>query len=148
MRMFRCLNIFFFFLSLVCCVFAQQDEPSAAGLFKSFWAEFRTAILNGDMEKVVSLTKFPFEVRGPDDSDPVVYHDQNAFMKIYNDLLNQQIYKMTGSKLTTISMREIIKNKPNAIAGDLLSDDFARVEQFTFIKVKNSWLFNRAYFEE
>ena len=148
MRIFRFINLTFLSLLFVCCAFAQQNYPSTSDSFQSFWAEFRTTIVKGNKDKVVSLTNFPFKVRGPDDSDPVVYHDPKAFMKIYDDILDQQIYQMNGSKLTKTTMRKIIREKPNVTAGDLLSDDFARIEQFTFIKLRNKWLFDQAYFEE
>ena len=48
----------------------------------------------------------------------------------------------------TTSMREIIAAKNEVTTNDLVDHDLARVEQFTFIKVKSGWLFNRAYYEE
>lgn len=44
-------------------------------------------------------------------------------------------------------MRDVISNKTDVAARDLPSEGFARVELFTFVKEKNRWQFNRAYFE-
>lgn len=148
MKMSRILNTAVIFLLLTCCVSAQQDKQKNTEDVHKFWAEFRAAILSNDKEKVASLTKFPFEVRGPDDGDPLVYYDKKGFLGILNDILNQPVYQMKGTNIKSTTMGEIVKNKTELSDSDLLSDDFARAELFTFIKEKNRWLFNRAYIEE
>jgi hypothetical protein len=148
MQMPRILNLGLVFLSLTCCVFAQQEKSNDTENIHKFWTEFRTAILNKDNGKVASLTNFPFEVRGPDDSDPVVYHNEKGFFRILDDILDQPVYQINGTNINVTSMRDIIKNKPDVFDSDLLSDDLVRVELFTFKKVQKKWLFNKAYFEE
>jgi hypothetical protein len=135
-------------LLLAGCVFAQPNTPGNYRDFRAFWAEFRAAILNMDEGKIVELSHFPFETRGPDDSDPIVYHDEKSFHKIIDEILDQPIYRMVGSQLNLTSMREVIKNKADISEGDLTDDGFARIELFSFIKLNHVWKFNRAYLEE
>ena len=148
MRIFKFLYVAIIFLLLSCCALAQQNERKNTDDIQQFWTEFRSAILSNDKEKVASLTKFPFEVKGPEDSDPVVYYDKKGFLNILDKILNQPVYQMNGANLNKTTMGEIVKNKTDVSDFDLLSDDSARVEMFTFIKENNEWLFNRAYFEE
>ena len=148
MRIFKLLNAAIIFLLLSCCALAQQNERKNFEGIQQFWTQFRAAILSNDKEKVASLTKFPFEVRGPDDGDPLVYYDKKGFLGILDDILNQPVYQMKGTNIKSTTMGEIVKDKTEVSDADLLSDDFARVELFTFVKEKNRWLFNRAYVEE
>jgi hypothetical protein len=133
----------FYYSVFVYCASAQQEE----GSFQDFWSGFRSAVINGDKEKIASMTKFPFEVRGPNDSDPVIRHNRKSFMKIYEYLLTQQVYSFDGARANSKSMREIIESQTKIANSNILAEDFIRIEQFTFTKVKNRWLFTRAYIE-
>jgi hypothetical protein len=148
MRVFRLLNAAVISLLLACCALAQQNERKNTDDIQQFWTKFRAAILSEDKEKVAALTKFPFEVRGPDDSDPLVYYDKNGFLGILDEILNQPVHQMKGSNLNSTTMGEIVRNKTEVLDKEIISENFARVDLFTFVKEKNRWLFNRAYFEK
>jgi hypothetical protein len=139
----RILLSIFLYSAFVYYASAQQEE----GSFQNFWSDFRSAVISGDKERISSLTKFPFEVRGPNDSDPVIRHNRSSFMKIYDRLLTQQVYSFDGAQVNPKPMREIIESKTRIAKSDILAEDFVRIEKFTFAKVKDRWLFIRAYIE-
>lgn len=140
----RVILILVLWLALVSCGLAQAPDPA----FQAYWSEFRSAVMSGDRQKVAALTRFPFEVRGTHDSDPVVRLSRESFTKNVDRLLEERVHTVSGQRLASRSMREVIAGKPSAAARDLLSARVARVEQFEFVKVDDRWLFATAYAEE
>jgi hypothetical protein len=64
-------------LALFCVVCSAAEKDSG---YSQYWGEFRQAVLDNDKGKIADLTRFPFEVRGPDDSDPVKKYDTKGFL--------------------------------------------------------------------
>ena len=71
---------------VVSCAPASSPPPPA---FSTFWNEFRPAVLAGLVDEVASMTRFPLEVRGPDDADPVVTKDRDSFGGVLEQVMNQ-----------------------------------------------------------
>lgn len=126
---------------------ACSAEESDTGL-QSFWADFRQAVLDNDKDKIASMTHFPFEVRGPDDSDPVKHYDRTGFLAIYERLVVQRIYLASAGQFVSKSMRELIGGKSEITPGDFLTKNVIRFQQFEFERIKGRWRFTRAYLEE
>lgn len=145
--MVRFLVSFLFCIFLVSCAYAQPERQQDYS-FQNFWTEFRRAFLDGDQKTIAALTKFPFEVKGPDDSDPVLFFDKATFLDIYDTLMKQQIYVPSGTGFVTKTMQEIIHEKTTVTDLDLLSEYMARVELFTFVRENGKWLFNRMYIDD
>ena len=123
-------------------------QPSSAGStaeLQKFWTEFRAAALEGNMDKVASLTQFPFTVRGVLDSDPVQALDHAAFLPMFAKLLAQD----PGLKAEPETMRDLIE-RTKALSDKALGDGgrTARLGTFVFARTGGQWRFTRAYVEE
>jgi len=140
----RKLWLFFACWLLVAGSFAQDRQAS----FQIFWNQFRTAVLSGDKVRVANLTHFPFETRGPTDNDPVRRYQRKAFIGLYDGLLKQPIYFLEGGKSISKTMRSVIEEKVEIRDRDVLTDNFARIEDFEFKRLNGHWRFTRAYTEE
>lgn len=130
------------FVAVTC---AQPPEKHPDTKFSSFWLKFRAAVVANDTRQIVSMTKFPFETRGGDDSDPVVKHNQSSFLKLYDKLLRQD----AGLRAESETMKQFIERKTSL--SDKETDEksaSARVASFVFEKVQGQWWFTRAYVEE
>ncbi|UCE30804.1 MAG: hypothetical protein JSW68_12250 [Burkholderiales bacterium] len=116
--------------------------------YQGFWARFRQAVLDDDRDRVVSLMRLPFEVRGPDDAQPVRRLDRAGFLEIYDRLVLQELYLPQGGALVVRTMRALIEQRPDASEDDLLTEGIARFHQFQFERIGDHWRFTRAYLEE
>jgi hydroxyethylthiazole kinase-like sugar kinase family protein len=123
-------------------------HANAADNAQSFWKTFRQAVLNGKTSEIVSMTRFPFEVRGVDDGDPVKRYNRHKFPAIFNQVVSQHVIVMTGKDVIEKTMLQIVKEKKDLNAADIAAPDFFRVELFTFHMIKGRWFFTRAYLEE
>ena len=80
------------------------------------------------------------------DSDPIVSHDRADFLKLYEQLMNQEVYLTSGDELKAYSMRQMVEARRDVPQprGDTFS-----LEQFEFQQVKKGeWRFVLAYLEE
>jgi len=57
--------------------------------FHEFWKVFRNAVIENDTNKLVQLTRFPLETRGPHDNDPIVKYDRKDFARVFQKYLKQ-----------------------------------------------------------
>ncbi|QWV98220.1 hypothetical protein KP005_02705 [Geomonas nitrogeniifigens] len=140
--MLRHLTVIIFFL------FAFANIAEANGDTQVFWNRFREAVLSGDSERVAALTKFPLWVRGPDDSDPVVYYGRKDFDKILKRLLNQEVSTWVDGKVVVQNMREIIREKHRITPKELRTPRDLSIELLQFEKTDGKWLFTRGYLED
>ena len=83
----------------------SQRGPSTLG---EFWSAFRVAAAVTDREALASLTEFPFQTRGPSDSDPVVPQDRASFLRMLDQLLETD----SGMKPEPEAMRDLIGRTP------------------------------------
>lgn len=132
----------------VALLFSAATYASAGGDVNEFWSRFREAVLEGDTEKVASMTKLPLWVRGPLDSDPVVHCDKKRFPSVLKRLVNQEVLSFTGSKVTRKTMRQVIQEKQKIVAQDHLTPDLFTIEMFHFQRIRGKWLLSKAYLEE
>jgi hypothetical protein len=112
--------------------------------FERFWPAFRQAILAGDKGKIVAVTRFPFETRGPSDDDPVRQHDRAAFPALLDSLLTQQSGSMSGGTTRQLIERTTTLTARNVAPGG----KEARVGRFSFQNPDGRWWFTRAYVDE
>jgi len=128
---------------------AQAAEQAATSAdFAAFWREFRAAVLAADAQRAASLTRFPLEVRGPDDGDPVEPCTRAEFEAVFARLIAQVGYVPAGDHVLERSLREIVETLPAPPPKARLTADFARVEQFEFRLSNGRWQLTRAYLEE
>jgi hypothetical protein len=125
------------------CLADRSSTPA-----QPFWAEFRQAVLADDMDKIARVTRFPFEVRGPDDSNPIEQYDQAGFQDVYRRLMAQPVYLPLSGVIIAKSMRELIAEQKTLAADDQTTADTFHFHQFEFELSKGRWQFVRAYLEE
>lgn len=133
------------FLTLFCVVCSAAETDSG---YSQFWSTFRQAVLDNDKVKIVEMTRFPFEVRGPDDSDPVQPYDHHGFLSIYEKLVAQPVFLPSDGKIISKTMRQLIDEKKEITPADHPTSDSFQVHQFEFRRIKGKWFFTRAYLEE
>jgi hypothetical protein len=126
------------------CAQRAGSGGSLDGL-KKFWSEFRGAVLAGEQAKVVALTQFPFKTRGMMDSAAVVMHDTAAFQTLFPKMLEQD----TGLAREPEPMHRLIERTPTVTRKHLSSGGkTARIGNFVFQHVDDTWRFTMAYVEE
>jgi hypothetical protein len=121
-------------------------SPDAS--FQQFWRPFRQAILDNDKQRVASVTSFPFEVRGPDDSDPLQLLNRPQFLDLFERLVVQPVYVVVGGQIVPKTMRQLIEETRSVSPADQVDHGFVHFHQFEFSKRDDRWLFTRAYLEE
>lgn len=140
------LRVLLFFIFL--CAGTTHAAENGATPLETYWSQFRQAVLDGNSEKVASMTRFPLWVRGPDDSDPVMYYDKKSFPQIFTRLLNQEVLYLSAGEVRSKTMLQVVKDKKQIAASDYLTDTVINVGQFEFERIKGRWLFTRAYLEK
>jgi len=115
---------------------------------EKFWSEFRGAVINYKFDKVVSLTHFPFEIKGLDEYQPPEYHGRKGFRRNYERILVTPFVVEPGDKLLLGNMLKLVQKKTKLTRKDYLTADIIRIEQFEFERIKGRWFFTRAYVEE
>jgi hypothetical protein len=118
---------------------AKDNTPSFAS-FEEFWKSFRQAVLNADTAQIIALTKFPFETRGPLDSDPTIKYSKQKFPHVFQAFLNQ----WNGMDLEGTTELETIK-KTTIISKEDIADEYTRVGNLVFNKTKDGWRLVFAY---
>lgn len=131
--------------TLFCLACSANENASDAN---QFWSTFRQAVVDNNKERIASITRFPFEVRGPDDSDPVIRYDRKGFLAIYERLVAQSVYMPSEGKIVPKSMRQLISDKQELSPQDYLTSDAIQFHQFEFERIEGRWYFSRAFLEE
>jgi hypothetical protein len=131
-------------LVLACSACVAQDADSA----QTFWASFRQAALANDISKVASMTRFPFELRGVSDSDPVQRLSRGQFPDAWKRLLAQVVDVPEDGRIVERSMQELVHDQQVAPPVQRRGATALRFQQFEFERVRGRWLFTRGYLEE
>jgi hypothetical protein len=117
-----------------------KDTLHYIGDFENFWKSFRQSVLNSDTNQIIALTQFPFETRGPLDSDPTIKHDKKKFTHVFQSFLKQ----WNGMDLEgTTELQSIEKTK--TIDKKDISDEYTRVGDLVFSKTNAGWKLVFAY---
>jgi hypothetical protein len=132
----RILQISLLLLPMANC----RAQPTSPAGFQSYWSEFRVAAISGDTDKVAAMTEFPFETKGETDSDPVVKHSRQAFLRLWSKLLASD-----AGELKPTSMRQLIDRTTAVPEKSIKGGAQARVGNFLFLKRQVGWRFTRAY---
>lgn len=139
-------------LIVVTCVCAacSVNEPAVkVNEENQYWDAFRQAVLDDDKDTIISLTHFPFEVRGPGDSASVKSYEQKDFPAIFEQLVTQPVYyQSSGGAINSKPMRQLIEEKQQITPGDFITPDLIQFIQFEFERIDGQWFFTRAYLEE
>lgn len=140
-------SIFIFMMLLTLASGSCSAEAPDNGL-RPFWTQFRQAVIDNDKAAVADMARFPFPVRGADDSDPVKSLDRIGFLNIYERLVAQIVYFPSGGQIISRSMRELIHDAAAPPAADPENGDSMRFHQFEFERIDGRWRLVIAYLEE
>jgi hypothetical protein len=124
------------------CSFAPPPTPQE---FSTFWSTFRTATLGDNVDQVASMTRFPLEVRGPDDADPIVNEGRDSFDGVLAQVMNQD----SGVLAEGETVRQYVQRTDDIGERNVEPDGHAaRVGDFVFERVGDRWMLVRVYLAE
>jgi hypothetical protein len=104
--------------------------------FIEFWQTLRQAIINNDTNKIIASTAFPFETRGPQDSDPIINYERKNFIRMFTAFLKQPGYLET-------ELDDIKKTlQPDTT---YINNTWARVGDLEFNNRNGQWKLTFAY---
>lgn len=115
--------------------------------FFKFWKMFRKAVLENDTNKILNLTNFPFETRGPLDIDPIIKVEKLNFLNIFNKYLKQSSGMQVEyeSQLETIRKNQGASKKQNKYFS--IQDKWSRAGDLEFRCIKGKWKLSFAYLD-
>ena len=119
---------------------SARPNDAAEQSFVDFWQDFRSAALENDVARVLSMTQLPFVTQGALDSDPSTAHDADSFRLIFPKLLQQDV----GLSAQPEPMLEYLRRS----TAPSVEGEQASVGQFRFAKIKGRWRLVSAYLEE
>ena len=132
------------FVLLAVVVAGCSAASAPAEDFPTFWSAFRAAALADKVDQLASLARFPVEVRGPNDTDPVVTQGREAFAETFTQVLKQD----SGARPEPESVRQFLERTPEVGQGDVEPDGrAARVGDFVFERIGDRWLLVRVYLD-
>lgn len=135
-------------LALFCVVCSAAEKNSDCSGCSQYWSVFRQAVIDNDKCKIADLTRFPFEVRGPADFQPIKRYDRKGFLEVYESLVTQPVCLLSNGKFIDKPMRQLIDEKKEIAPSDYLTPDTFQIENFKFRCIKGKWYFTFAYTEE
>ena len=110
----------------------NQGSQNKNDDFQLFWSQFRESILSTDTSRIISLTKFPIETRGPLDSDSTIFYKREDFITIFNKFLKSH----SGSINFNETESDVIQKTAIVNSSDQLT---RRVGDMIFGKVEGHW---------
>jgi hypothetical protein len=128
-------------------VLTPEEDPAQSAVFRFYWAAFRQAALDNDVEKIKSLTKFPFETKGPLEGDKKKKHVGKEFNLLWPRLLETDPHSWGPLR---DSMKELIERREEPSVEEIATERTGEVKVgiFIFRKIKTRWLFTRAIIPE
>ena len=132
--------VIFLVVSASCSAEPPQSD------FQFFWNKFRAASLANDYATLTTLTKFPLEVKGVDDSIPVKKYRKEQLNTIFPKLMSQPVFLPKDNDVVETNLREVLTKMEKVEYKT--TDKEIRVEQFKFQLIKGKWLLVKAYLEE
>jgi hypothetical protein len=109
--------------------------------FASFWGEFRAALLASDWAALERMSKFPVEVNGELDDEPVRKVERAQLPKLLQKLLAQK-----SQKDETRTVRQDLEQKPTPQA-PAPDKNQVRVNEFHFERSAGQWRFVATYLD-
>jgi hypothetical protein len=128
-------------------VLEPTEEPLQDSVFRFYWVAFRQAVLDNNVSKVKSLTRFPFETKGPLEEDK-----KKKFIAKEFDLLWPRLLETDPHSWGPLrdSMRELIVRREEPRVEEISTEPTGKIQvgAFLFQKIKNRWYFTRAIVAE
>lgn len=122
-------------------------DPLRGSVFRLFWVDFRQAVLDNDVSTVKSLTRFPFETKGPLEEDK-----RRKFLAKEFDVLWPRLLETDPHSWGPLrdSMKELIGRREEPVVEEIATEPTGKIKvgSFEFQKIKNRWYFTRAIVSE
>jgi hypothetical protein len=122
--------------------------------FKSFWADFRSAVLSQDMEAMQQYVRFPLQTQGMMHYNPIVEFAEDRFSEVFALFLAQDYMLEEGTNLEFFERNSLLKcnnmegytNEEESIFDlALVGGDQARASEMIFEKEGEKWLLTFLY---
>ena len=136
----------FGYLMLFATTACSTQEGSPAP--QAFWTEFRQAVLANDTRKLMSMTSFPLEVRGVDDSQPARQYPKEQFETIFKKILEQPVVTMEGERIVMNTTKDVVGFTETVTRDHRMTAESFRIDQLVFELRHKQWRLVRAYLEE
>lgn len=124
-----------------------SDTAAPNSVFRFFWVEFRQAALGNDLSRIKSLTRFPFETKGPLEDDKKRKFLEKEFDVLWPRLLETDPHSWGPLR---DSMKELIYRREEPSVEEIATEPTGHVHvgAFVFRKIKSRWFFTRAIVAE
>ncbi|MBD0273041.1 MAG: hypothetical protein ICV73_14080 [Acetobacteraceae bacterium] len=120
-------------------------SESRAQSFDAFWPAFRAAVLSGDVDAVAGMTRFPLEVKGELDRDPVRLVTRSELPRLLERALAADSGLSLREPLTNRRLVERTEPPVQPARGVAVSPDAARIAAFVFGRTNAGWRLQRVY---
>lgn len=127
-------------LASACVAEPQTQTPEA------FWTEFRQAVAEDDVQKVASLTRFPFKTRGVHDAMPVVTYDEEAFVEVFPLILQTEVPRQLEEG--SMTLKQSILEKKSLNSDDFSSENQLWIGDLKFDQTDDGWRLSFIYWSK
>ncbi|MBL8023356.1 MAG: hypothetical protein JNK54_03620 [Elusimicrobia bacterium] len=133
--------------------FTRHSSPTTpevrerVDVFRFFWITFRQAALDNNTRVIQSITKFPFETKGPLEDDRKKKFIPREFERLWPRLMEADPHSWGPLR---DSMKALIARREEPTAEELKSEPTGHVQIgiFLFRKIKERWYFSGSVFSE
>jgi hypothetical protein len=112
------------------------DVKQTDTTFGFFWSNFRKAVVSNDFQRLIKLTNFPLETRGPQDIDKIVKYDESKFNIVFQTFLKED----TEPDLTELDLIKKLEKFDLTNEKDFtINGSWARVGEMEFRRIDGQW---------
>jgi hypothetical protein len=125
----------------------QQVTATQAREAALYWRNFRQALLQGQNQLLVGMTRLPLVVKGVTDDQAPRRVGQGKLGKTLAELLKQEVYPVHATDDRPQSLRHLIEATPELLPRHWTTPQQLRVENLAFAKGKTGWKLVTVYEE-
>lgn len=129
---------------------AQSNQPVTAAQAREaalYWRQFRQALLQGQNQLLVGMTRLPLVVKGVTDEQAPRRVGQGKLRKTLAELLKQEVYPVHATDDRPQTLRHLIEATPELLPRHWTTPQQLRVENLAFAKGKTGWKLVTVYEE-
>ena len=125
----------------------QQVTAAQAREAALYWRNFRQALLQGQSQLLVGMTRLPLVVKGVTDDQAPRRVGQGKLGKTLAELLKQEVYPVHAADDRPQTLRQLVESTPELLPKHWTTPQQLRVESLAFAKGKSGWKLVTVYEE-